>query len=66
MSIELTEYISYLNKENKMKYGEIQTPHVLIDNMLDMIPEDIFSNPNLKWLDPGTGQGYFTCLPSII
>lgn len=62
MSIELTEYISYLNKENKMKYGEIQTPHVLIDNMLDMIPEDIFSNPSLKWLDPGTGQGYFTVL----
>lgn len=62
MSIELTEYISYLNKENKIKYGEIQTPYELINKMLDMIPEDVFCNPNLKWLDPGTGQGYFTTL----
>ena len=60
--IELTDYISYINKENKAKYGEIQTPYALINKMLDLIPDEVFYNPNLKWLDPGTGQGYFSIL----
>jgi tRNA1(Val) A37 N6-methylase TrmN6 len=45
--------------ENKTLYGEVNTPFHLIQEMLDLFPKEIFSNPNLKWLDPAAGCGYF-------
>ena len=47
------------SKDNKARYGEINTPFWLIDKMLDILPETVFSNPHLKWLDPCCGCGYF-------
>lgn len=47
------------NKQNKETYGEVFTSFTLINQMLDLLPESIFSNPNLKWLDPCAGTGYF-------
>ena len=47
------------SKDNKARYGEINTPFWLIEKMLDILPETIFSNPDLKWLDPCCGCGYF-------
>ena len=47
------------SKDNKQKYGEINTPFWLIEKMLDIFPEEVFSNPDLKWLDPCCGCGYF-------
>ena len=47
------------SKDNKKQYGEINTPFWLIEKMLDILPESVFSNPNLKWLDPCCGCGYF-------
>ena len=28
--------------------------------MFEAIPKELFSNPDLKWLDPGAGTGYFS------
>ena len=47
------------SKDNKARYGEINTPFWLIEKMLNILPETVFSNPNLKWLDPCCGCGYF-------
>jgi len=43
----------------KDKYGEVFTPINLIQEMLDKLPTEIWSNPELKWLDPANGIGNF-------
>ena len=45
--------------ENKSKFGEVYTPLSLIELMLSTIPKETFTNPNLTWLDPGSGTGHF-------
>ena len=50
------------NIENKVNFGEIHTDFSLIEEMMDLIPEHYFENPNLKWLDPGCGFGYFSMI----
>ena len=47
------------SKQNKLTYGEINTPFSLINKMLDILPPEVFQNPELKWLDPCCGCGYF-------
>lgn len=49
-----------INLNNKLKYGEVHTPYALIEKMLSLLPEDIFSDPSKRWLDPGAGRGYFS------
>ena len=45
---------------NKKKiFGEIFTPVELINKMLDTLPAHVWSNPNLKWLDPCAGHANF-------
>ncbi|MFW6243434.1 MAG: hypothetical protein ACOC2W_04675 [bacterium] len=41
---------------NKKKYGEVLTPVKLVNEMLDTLPKDVWSNPDLKWLDPASGR----------
>ena len=48
--------------EKKTLYGEINTPFFFIQQILSIIPEHIYANPNLRWLDPGCGCGYFTII----
>jgi site-specific DNA-methyltransferase (adenine-specific) len=48
---------------DKKNFGEVMTPIYLVDEMLDLLPKHIWSNPNLKWLDPCNGVGTF---PSVI
>ena len=43
----------------KKENGEVFTPMVLVTEMLDKLPKDIWKNKNLKWLDPATGMGNF-------
>jgi hypothetical protein len=43
----------------KKENGEVFTPMILINEMLDKLPKDIWKNKNLKWLDPATGMGNF-------
>jgi len=39
--------------------GEVFTPMKLVNEMLDTLPEDVWTNPDLKWLDPAAGMGNF-------
>jgi hypothetical protein len=43
----------------KKKFGEVFTPMILINEMLDNLPNNVWKNKNLKWLDPATGMGNF-------
>ena len=47
------------NIEAKKERGEVFTPLSLINGMLDHLPNEIWENPNLKWLDPANGIGNF-------
>ena len=49
-----------INKIYKREFGEIHTPYSLIESMFSLFPEKIFKNPNIKWLDPGAGRGFFS------
>ena len=64
MAVETISIDSYQQNlkysENKELYGEINTPFSLINKMFDLMPESIFSNKDLTWLDPGCGCGYFS------
>jgi Eco57I restriction-modification methylase len=41
------------------KLGEVFTPLTLVDEMLSKLPSEVWSNPDLKWLDPANGMGNF-------
>jgi hypothetical protein len=43
----------------KKQFGEVFTPFNLVNEMLDKLPSNIWTNKNLKWLDPATGMGNF-------
>lgn len=45
--------------EEKNLYGEVFTPIELICEMMDKLPKNVWSNPELKWLDPANGIGNF-------
>lgn len=47
------------SKINNKKFGEVFTPIFLVEEMLDKLPIEVWSNPNLKWLDPCNGFGTF-------
>ena len=47
------------NIENKKNNGEVFTPEFLIEEMLDKLPKEVWSNPDLKWFDPAVGVGNF-------
>ena len=62
------QLLKYINKKlkpvktAKKDRGEVFTPLVLVEKMLDQfndIPEEIWNNPDLKWLDPANGIGNF-------
>lgn len=46
----------------KNNYGEVFTPPFLINNMLDKLPETVWTNEKLKWLEPSCGAGNFAIL----
>ena len=48
-----------INEKKKEKFGEVNTPEVLIQDMLDKIPSNVWKDPMKKWLDPATGIGSF-------
>jgi hypothetical protein len=59
---ELLNFISeHLKPKDieKKKYGEVFTPIPLIEQMLDKLPIEVWSNPNLKWVDLANGMGNF-------
>jgi superfamily II DNA or RNA helicase len=51
-------YLKPSNTEKKM-LGEVFTSLKLVEEMLDKLPKEVWSDPNLKWLDPANGIGNF-------
>ena len=49
-----------VNLENKQNFGEVHSPYSLIERMMNLIPDEIFKDPTKRWLDPGTGRGFFS------
>jgi hypothetical protein len=45
--------------DRKRKHGEVLTPCFLVNEMLDKIPESVWKNPKLKWIDNSCGTGNF-------
>ena len=43
----------------KKQFGEVFTPMELVNKMLDKLPIEVWTNKNLKWLDPCCGMGNF-------
>jgi tRNA1(Val) A37 N6-methylase TrmN6 len=62
VNIDLTSYKQEFEvpKEIRYKYGEINTPFFFIEKMFSLLKNDEFNNPNKKWLDIGSGKGYFS------
>jgi hypothetical protein len=52
----LREYVK-VGEVEKKKFGEVMTPLDLVKEMLATLPVEVWSNPNLKWLDPANGTG---------
>jgi hypothetical protein len=55
---KIEQYLS-VREEEKNKHGEVFTPIQLIQEMLGSLPKSVWSNPELKWLDPANGIGNF-------
>ena len=60
INLSTFKQIFIANKDNKKMYGEVSTDFDLINQILNLLPESIFKNPKLKWLDPCAGKGYFS------
>ena len=58
----LREYVR-VGEVEKKEHGEVMTPIWLVEDMLDKLPEHVWSDPSLKWLDPCNGCGVF---PSVV
>lgn len=58
-SIETIKEFIKVGKQEVKKYGEVYTPITLVQEMLDTLPKDVWSNPDLKWGDFCSGMGNF-------
>lgn len=46
-------------QKQQKDFGEVFTPIELVEEMLSHLPESVWSNPDLTWLDPASGIGNF-------
>lgn len=58
----IDEYTQHFNVSlaDKLKYGEIHTPFILIKQIFALFDPMVFTQKNKKWLDLGAGRGYFS------
>lgn len=62
IAVTLRNYVRVADVEKKT-LGEVMTPIPLVEDMLDTLPSEVWSNKDLKWFDPCDGVGTF---PSIV
>ena len=62
IAVTLRNYVRVADTEVK-SFGEVMTPIPLVEDMLDTLPSEVWSNKDLKWFDPCAGVGTF---PSIV
>ncbi len=48
-----------LRKQEKDANGEVFTPPIILETMLNQFPADVWTNPSMTWLDPAAGIGNF-------
>ena len=58
-AIEWYQDNSTIRNKEKDTNGEVFTPISLVEEMLDVFPTSVWSNPDLTWLDPAAGYGQF-------
>jgi hypothetical protein len=56
---EITGYNTY---EKRKTNDEVFTPPHLIEEMLDKLPQEVWSDPSKTWLDPCAGLGNFSVI----
>lgn len=54
----LRDYVKVSATEVK-EFGEVMSPISLVEEIMDTLPYEVWTNPNLKWLDPCNGVGTF-------
>jgi type I restriction-modification system DNA methylase subunit len=54
--MKMTQYLKWKADSSK---GEVFTPIELVCDLLDEIPDEVWKNPNSKFLDPCMGKGTF-------
>ena len=54
----IRKYLSVRDEEKKL-FGEVFTPIELVCEMLDKLPDEVWKDPKLKWLDPANGIGNY-------
>ena len=47
------------HRTTKDWYGEVFTPDILVQELLNSLPKQVWKNPHLQWLDPCAGTGFF-------
>jgi hypothetical protein len=57
VNFNLNNYIPSVT--NKEELGEVFTPEIIIERMLEQIPDKYWTNKKLKWFDPSAGVGNF-------
>ena len=57
----LKDYVLIADVKKK-EFGEVMTPLTLVKEMLATLPDEVWSNQNLKWLDPANGTGPYPIL----
>jgi len=57
----LRAYVKVGEVERK-QFGEVMTPLELVKEMLATLPTEVWSNPDLKWLDSCNGAGAFLAM----
>ena len=48
-----------VNRKNREEFGEVFTPDELVDQILDSLDPELFSNPKKTFCDPTCGNGQF-------
>lgn len=55
----IKHYPDILDCIANLSNDEVFTPPILVNKVLDLLPKEVWSNPNLKWLDPCCKTGVF-------
>ena len=58
-AIEYAEKFDILETINNVGNDEVFTPRKVCNKMLDCLPEEVWHNPNYKWLNPCSKNGMF-------
>ena len=53
------EHFDILETITNVGNDEVFTPRKTADMMLDSLPDEVWHNPNYKWLNPATKNGIF-------